>query len=92
MGGKYSQKRLDHAKQSPIVVLKTISKRVIQTTAQAISDLIGNKIANKIKEVSKTLQQNNSEIVTNENDKEIPKEKYISPEARQELFDKLKLK
>ena len=33
--------------------------------------------------VSKNLQQNNSETVTNENGKEIPKERYISPEGRQ---------
>ena len=32
----------------------------------------------KITKVSKKLQQNNSEKVTNENDKEIPKERYIS--------------
>ena len=30
--------------------------------------------------MSKNSQQNNSETVTNENDKEIPKERYISPE------------
>ena len=56
--------------------LKTSSKRVIQKTAEATSDLIGNKLANKITGVSKNLQQNNSETVTNENDKEIPKERY----------------
>ena len=31
----------------------------------------------KITKVSKNSQQNNSETVTNENDKEIPKELYI---------------
>ena len=43
---------------------KTYSKRVIQKTAEAISDLIENKIADKITRVSKTLQQNHLE--TNE--------------------------
>ena len=43
---------------------KTCSKRVIQKAAEAISDLIENKIADKITRVSKTLQQNNLE--TNE--------------------------
>ena len=33
--------------------------------------------------VSKNSQQNNSETVTNEYDKEIPKERYISSEERQ---------
>ena len=40
---KYSQKLLDHAKQSATDAFKT-SKRVIQT-AEATSDLIENKIA-----------------------------------------------
>ena len=34
----------------------------------------------KITKVSKSLQQNNSEKLTNENDKEITKERYISTE------------
>ena len=33
--------------------LKNSSKRVIQKTAEAIGDLIGNKIANRITRVSK---------------------------------------
>ena len=31
----------------------------------------------------------NLETVTNENDKEIPKERYISPEERQKIIDNL---
>ena len=31
----------------------------------------------------------NSETVTNENDKEIPKERYISQEERQKIIDNL---
>ena len=46
-----------------------------------------------ITKVLKNLQQNNSEIVTNENDKEItkeiPKVRYISPEERQKIIDNL---
>ena len=42
---KYSQKLLDHAKQSATDVLKT-SKRIFQKTAEATENLIGNKIAN----------------------------------------------
>ena len=45
---------------------------MIQNTAEATSDLIGNKITNKISKVSKNLQQNNSETFRNENDKETP--------------------
>ena len=43
----------------------------------------GNKIANEITKVSKNSQQNNLEVVANAYDKEIPKERYISPEKRQ---------
>ena len=46
----------------------------------------------KITKVSKNWQQNNSETVTNEHDKEIPKERYISQEERQEIVDELRLK
>ena len=53
--------------------------------------MIGNKIVNKITKVSKNSQQSNSEVVTNENEKEIPKERYISPEKRQEIIDELRL-
>ena len=40
--------------------------------------------------LSKTLQQNNSEIVTNKHDKEIPTERNISPEERQQIIDDLR--
>ena len=35
------------------------------------------------------MQQNNSEVVKNKNNKEIPKERYISPEERQKITDNL---
>ena len=54
--------------------------------------MIGYKITNKITKVSKNSKQNNSEAVTNENNKEIPKERYISPEKRQKIIDDLRLK
>ena len=51
-------------------------------TADKTDDLIGNKIANKITKVSRSSPQNNSHTITNKHDKEIPKERYISPEER----------
>ena len=39
-----------------------------------------------------TLQKKNQETVANENDKEIIKERYVSPEEKQKAFDKLRLK
>ena len=62
----------DHAKKSAADALKTTLKRVIQKTAEPASGLIGNKTANRIRKVSKPLQQNNSETNTNEHDKEVP--------------------
>ena len=51
--------------------------------------LIDNKIADKITKISKTLQNKKSETATNEHNKEIPKERYISPEKRQKVIDDL---
>ena len=68
-------------------VLKTASKRAIQKTAEATGDLIGNKIADKITRVSKTLPQNNSGT----NEEQILRERYISLEQRQEITDHLRL-
>ena len=45
MNNKYSQKLLDSAKKSATDAIKTTSKRAIKNTAEAIGDLIGNKIA-----------------------------------------------
>ena len=70
LSSKYSQKLLNHAQQSEVDAIKPSSKRVIQKTAKATGDLIGNKIANKI-----TVSRNLKETVTNEHDKEIPKKK-----------------
>ena len=49
--------------------------------------MIGNRTATKTREVSKNSQQNNSETV--ELDKEIPKEKYLSPDERQKNIDEV---
>ena len=61
------------------------------TTAEPTRNFIANKIANIIIKVSKNPSQNNSETVTNEHDKEIPIESYISPEEGQKIIDDLKL-
>ena len=94
MNGKNSRKLLDHAKQSATDALKTSSKNsknVIQKTAEATGNLTDNKIANKITRVSRSSPQNNPETITNRHDKEIPKERYISPEKRQKIIDHLRL-
>ena len=83
MRSKYSQKRLDHAKQSATDVLKTASKK----TAEAAGDIIGNKIADRAAKVSKTLPQNNPET----NEEEILREGYLSQEKRRKIIDNLRL-
>ena len=47
-GNKYSKKLMDTATESGIDAAKTASKRVVQKTAEATRDLIGNKIADQI--------------------------------------------
>ena len=53
LSNKYAQKLIDSAKKSTTDAIKTASKRVIQKTAEATGDLIGNKIADKIRNASK---------------------------------------
>ena len=55
LSGKYSQKLLDHAKQSATDALKTTSKKLIEKAVEGTGELIGNKIANKITKVSRSL-------------------------------------
>ena len=69
------------------MLLKSSSKRVLQKTAEATDDLIGNKITNKIVKLSKNSQQNNLETVTNENDKKIAKkDMYLQKKDKQFLI------
>ena len=42
LSSKYSQKLLDHNKQSTTDAIKTVSKTVIQKTAESTGDFIGN--------------------------------------------------
>ena len=85
LSNKYGQKRLDSAKKSTTDVIKTTSKRAIQKTAEATGDLIGNKIADKITNVSrksaKELQNNEAEVGV---ERATPSKRYISPEERQQ--------
>ena len=76
LSGKYSQKLLDHAKQSATDALKTSSKRIIQKRAEETGDLTGNKIAKN--NFSRRSPQNNSQPITNEQEEEIPKERFIA--------------
>ena len=63
MSSKYSQKLADTAKKSTDVI-ETASKRVIQKTAEATGDLVGNKIADKITSASKNCIMKNHHQLT----------------------------
>ena len=62
---------------------KTADKKILQETAKATGDLIGNKIADKITSASK---KSHDEVING-----IPKERYISTKERQKTIDELKL-
>ena len=53
LSNKYGQKLFDTAKTSTSDAIKIASKRVVQKSAEATGDLIGNKIADKITSISK---------------------------------------
>ena len=65
---------MDAATKTGMDAAKTESKRVVQKTAKATGDLIGNRIADKITSIDKSKEK--------EKTKEI-KETYIPPEKRQ---------
>ena len=97
LSNKYGKKLPDSAKKSTTISIKTASKRAIPKTAEATGDLIGNKIVDKITSVSKksAMELHSKELPNNnkETDAEINthKERYISPEERQQIIEKLRL-
>ena len=76
-GDKYGKKLIDTATKIGMDAAKTASKRVVQKTAEATRDLIGNRIADKITSVGKPKEEEK------EKSKEI-EETYIPPEKKLE--------
>ena len=66
---------------------KIASKRPIQKPAKTTGDLIGNKMADKTTEVSKTSQQNNLETAKNEHVKENLKRDIYLQKKDQKLLN-----
>ena len=94
MSYKYGKKLVDRAKRSATDAIKTDSKRAIQKTAEVTGDLVGNKIADKITSVSKkSTKKSTKKLPTIDEDEELTtqKKRYISPEERQQIIDKLRL-
>ena len=71
---------MDTATKTGIDAAKTASKRVVQKTAEATEDLIGNKIDDRITSIGKPKEKT----------KEI-EEIYIPPERRQKVINDLRL-
>ena len=80
LGNKYGKTLMDTATKAGIDAAKT--KRVVQKTAKATGDLIGNKIADKITSIGKSKEKEKTKKV---------EEIYIPPEKRQQIIDDLKL-
>ena len=83
ISSKYSQKLVDSAKKSGTDGRKTTSKRAIQKSAEVTGDLIGSKIVDKITSTSNKFKDLHSSEANNE----IPKERHISPQERQQVID-----
>ena len=56
-GNKYGKKLTDTAAKTGIDAAQIASKRVVQKTAEAAGDLIGNKIAYKITSIGKSKEK-----------------------------------
>ena len=83
VSNEFGEKRLDSAQKYTTDAIKTASKRATQKTADPTGDLIGNRIADEITGVSKSSKQlhsNELHLKTDENETDIPRERYISPE------------
>ena len=52
--------------------------------------MVGKSYDSKITGILKSRQQNSLKTVTNDLDKEIPKERYVSPDERQKIIDNLR--
>ena len=77
-GDKHGKKLMDTATKTGIDVAKTASKRVVQKTAEATGDLIGNKITSVGKSKNTEKEKENK---TNETE-----EIYITSEKRQQII------
>ena len=83
VSNEFGEKRLGSAEKYTTDAIKTASKRATQNTADPTGDLIGNRIVDEITGVSKSskqLQSNELYLKTGENETDIPRERYISPE------------
>ena len=79
---KYGKKLKDTATKTGMDAAKTASERVVQKSAEATRDLIGNKIADKITSIGKPIEKEKTKKI---------EEIYIPLEKRQQIIDDLRL-
>ena len=79
---RYGKKLMDTETKTGIGPSKDSSKWLIQKTAEATGDLIGNKIAGKITSIRKRKEKEKTNKA---------EEIYIPPEKRQQIIDELRL-
>ena len=94
LSNKYGQKISDSAKISTTDAIKTASKRAIEKTGAGTGDLIGNKIADKIRSILRkksTKELPNDETEQEDIERATPQKRYISSEERQLIDDELRL-
>ena len=92
-GDKYGKKimntatktRINAAKKQGTDFAKTAGKKIVQKSAEATGDLIGNKITDKITSIGKSKNKEK------ENEANEAEEIYIPPVKRQQIIDDLKL-
>ena len=80
-GDKYGKNLVDTAKKKGIDAAKIAPRRVVQKTAEATGDMIGNNLPNKITSLgkSKNKEKEKKDEINETNDTE---EIYIPPEKR----------
>ena len=76
---------MDTPKKQGTNFAKTSGERIVQKSAKATRDLIGNKIADKITSLGKSKNKER------ENEINEPEEIIIPPEKRQQIIDDLRL-
>ena len=79
---EYGRKLRNTATKTGIDAAKTASRQVVQKTKEAIEDLIGNKVADKITSLGKTKSKGKEDR---------RREICIPPEKRQQIIDDLRL-
>ena len=81
-GERYGKKLMDIATKTGIGPSKASSKWVIQKTAEATGDLIGNKIADKITSIGKPKEKEKTNKA---------EEIYIPSKKRQKIIEELRV-